>query len=114
MAENIGACGLACHTCPAYLATQANDAAKIAEVAAEWSKEYHADVKPEHVWCDGCMTTGDRKCGHCDECAIRACALERKLANCGLCDDYACEKVKGLLDAVPPARATLDAIKARK
>ena len=112
MSEIIAACGLACHTCPAYQATQANDAAKVAEVAAAWSREYKADIKPEHVWCDGCMSAGERKCAHAGECAIRACALDRKLANCGLCDDYACDKVRGLLDAVPAARATLDDIRA--
>ncbi len=35
-------CGLACYECPAFLATRADDNKKRAEIAKEWSKQYHA------------------------------------------------------------------------
>jgi len=108
MADIIGACGLACHECPAYVATQANDAAKIKAVAAQWSKEYGADVKPEHVWCDGCLTAAARKCGHVAECEIRACAIARDVPHCAACADYACEKAAAFLKHVPAAKERLD------
>jgi hypothetical protein len=107
----IACCGLVCTDCGAYLATRTMDQAKAAQVAAEWSKQFHVQVLPEHVWCDGCTVAG-RKCAHCAECEIRACALERNLANCGLCDEYACEKLQGFFAMVPPAKAVLDRVRA--
>jgi hypothetical protein len=109
MAELLGACGLECGACPAYAATQADDAARVAEIADQWSKEYGADIKPEHVWCDGCMTAGERKCGHTRECEIRACVVGRGLATCAGCDDYGCEKIAGFFEMCPEAKKTLDA-----
>lgn len=108
----IACCGLTCSECPALLATKAGDAARIAEVAAAWSAQFNTRVEPEHVWCDGCIVEG-RKCAHCGECEIRACAMGRGLANCALCDDYACGKLAAFFEMVPPAKATLDGIRAR-
>jgi hypothetical protein len=34
------------------------------------------------------------------------------VANCAHCADYGCDKVAGLLQAVPDAKARLDAIRA--
>jgi len=112
MDKIIGACGLVCSDCPGYLATQANDAAKIAEVAAMWSKEFDSEIKPDDVWCDGCMTDAERKCSHCAECDVRACVVGRGLANCAYCDDYGCETITRFFDFVPPAKEQLDAIRA--
>lgn len=112
MATMIAACGLDCAKCEAYLATQANDWAALVIVADKWMKEYNASgLTADNVQCDGCMTEG-RKVGHCSECQIRLCALERGLANCAVCPDYACEKLQGFLAAVPPAKANLEAIRA--
>ena len=111
MAELLGACGLDCGACPAYVATRANDDEKIAEISRQWSEQYGSDIKPEHVWCDGCMTAGERKCGHCAECEIRACVAGRGLATCAACDDYGCEKIAAFFEAVPDAKKTLDALR---
>ena len=54
----IGACGLTCSECSAYIATQANDAEGIARTIEEWRVQHGGDFKPEDVWCDGCMTDG--------------------------------------------------------
>jgi len=106
-----GACGLCCSECPGYLATQANDADKIAEVAKQWSKDFEADIEPENVWCDGCLTEGERKCGHTSECEVRACVVDHKLDNCAGCGDYGCETVSKFFEFVPDAKKTLDAIR---
>ena len=102
MSETLyGVCGLLCSGCPAYEATQANDAAKIAATAKEWSKTYQADIRPEHVWCEGCTTPG-RKCMHCAECELRRCAQARTLSSCADCSDYsACTLLAGFLSMVP-------------
>ncbi len=113
MAEIIAACGLVCSECPAYLATKANDAARVAEVAAQWSKDYGGDVKPEYVWCDGCMEPGPRKCGHVAECDVRACVVGRGLSSCARCADYGCEKITAFVNAAPAAKETLERLRAK-
>jgi hypothetical protein len=111
MLTMIAACGLDCAQCDAYIATQANDRAALAAVAEKWTKEYNAPgLTADNVQCDGCMLEG-RKIGHCSECQIRLCALERGLATCAVCPDYACEKLQGFLAVVPQAKANLEAIR---
>ena len=107
----IGACGLICSECEAYKATQANDPAAIESVAAKWREEYGAPVQADYVWCDGCMTEGSRKCGHCAECDIRTCVTEKAIANCAACTDYPCAKIAAFTTAVPQAKATLDSLR---
>ena len=111
MGRIIGACGLVCSNCGAYQATQANDAEAIARVAATWSKEYGGDIRPESVWCDGCMTEGARKCGHCADCDLRACAVARAVPNCAACADYGCGKMTAFTSRVKAARETLEALR---
>jgi hypothetical protein len=111
MEELLGACGLVCSACPAYVATQANDEEKIAAIAKRWSEEYGHEIKPEYVWCEGCLTDGERKCGHTRECDVRACAVGRGVANCAYCDDYGCEKITAFFKMVPAAKEKLDALR---
>ena len=107
----IAACGLDCAQCEAYIATQANDLLTLERVAEKWIKEYNAiGLTAENVQCDGCMTAG-RKIGHCAECKMRLCALERNLPNCAACPDYACETLTVFFQRVPTAKATLDALR---
>jgi hypothetical protein len=112
MDKIIAYCGLVCTDCPAYVATQANDRTALERVAAQWREEFNApDITVESVICDGCLTDAGRKCAHCSECEIRACALERGVANCAHCADYACEKLGGFFSFAPEARAVLDRIR---
>ena len=114
MSQLVGMCGLVCSECEAYVATQAGDAEAIARITVKWNEEYHANNTPETIWCDGCTTAGARKCGHCAECAIRACGLERGLTTCAECDDYRCEKLSSFLQAVPVAEQTLEARRGKR
>ncbi len=113
MTEMIAMCGLACNDCEAYKATQANDDAKRVETAAAWSKQYGADIKPEHINCEGCTSTCDNVFSHCKVCEIRKCCTEKAHVNCAHCDDYVCATLENLVKAVPEAKARLDAIKAK-
>ncbi len=114
MGSIVAPCGLDCAECEAYKATQANDAEEIARVAAQWEKEYGAKIPLEAVWCDSCLSPGDRKCGHCSECDIRACVVGKGLDNCAGCDDYGCEKISRFFGSVPSAKERLDAIRAAR
>jgi hypothetical protein len=109
----IAYCGLTCTECPSYVATQADDRAELERVAAMWRKEFDApDITVESVICDGCLTDQGRKCSHCFECEVRACAMERGVINCAHCADYGCERIEGFFGFVSEARATLDRVRA--
>ncbi|MCL2641739.1 MAG: DUF3795 domain-containing protein [Phycisphaerales bacterium] len=112
----IGACGLICSECNAFKATQAYDSAAIACIAEKWSKQYKHEFRPEDVWCEGCMTAGQRKNHHCvTSCGIRACVKSRKLSDCAQCPDYSCDMLKKFFDHFggeeSPAKVMLDALR---
>ena len=60
MDKMIAICGTVCSECPALLATQKDDDAERKRIAEAWSKQYNADIKPEDINCDGCMSGGKR------------------------------------------------------
>jgi len=96
--EVIGACGLSCSECDAFVATQAMDGSEIEAIAVRWSEMYGATISPDTVWCDGCTSHGARKCGHTEECGIRACVVGRELQTCADCTHYTCENLDAFLE----------------
>jgi len=105
-------CGLDCAACPALIAYKTDDQALRVKTAAEWSKMYHADLKPEDINCVGCLRTKGVHVGHCAGCEIRKCGLARGVKNCALCSDYSsCEKIGQFLANVPPAKANLEEVR---
>ncbi len=110
MSEIIAYCGLSCSDCPAYIATQEDDNAKRKETAETWSQEFNADIKPEDINCDGCLSN-ERVFRHCNVCEIRKCAREKDVMNCAHCDEYACEKLSEFFEMVPDTKERLDAIR---
>jgi len=113
MPELLSYCGIDCDTCPALIATRTNDAALRAKTAAEWSKSFGHDFKPEQVNCAGCTTAAGPHIGYCSICEVRKCAGARKLDNCAACSDYGCATLAGFHKNAPEAKARLDAIRAR-
>jgi uncharacterized protein DUF3795 len=112
MNELISHCGLKCNECDAYIATKDDNDIKRKEVAAKWSKQYKADIRPEDINCEGCLSTGGRVFSHCNVCEIRKCGIERKVVNCAHCSDYICDKINNFFKMVPDVKETLDRIKA--
>ncbi len=113
MAEVTAACGLVCDKdCPAYQATQANDAEGIRRMAEAASKALGRTVDPADGWCDGCMTEGTRKAACCRECGIRSCAVGRGFRTCAECGEYACEQLTAFLKEAPMAKAVLEGLRA--
>jgi hypothetical protein len=86
----------------------------LAQLAEKWRQEFNSpEITADSILCDGCPgTNGGRRIGYCATCEIRACALERGVANCGHCADYACEKLEGFFAHAVDARAVLDGIRA--
>lgn len=112
----VSACGLLCSKCPAYEGTISNDAALIEKTAKEWSAQYGVEMRPDDVWCTGCMIEGRRKSAHCVEgCEIRNCVKTRGYESCALCADRPeCAHLAYITAHVPPAGRLLDTLAAFK
>jgi len=109
----IAYCGLVCSNCDAYVATQANDLETLERLAQRAREEFGVeDATPESAMCDGCLTDSGRQIGYCAMCKIRACGVERGVANCAHCADYACQKLEGFFAHATEARSVLDEIRA--
>ncbi len=102
-------CGINCTKCPAYLATQKNDAEEIKKIAKEWSSDA-MKFAPEEIYCDGCCKEG-RHFSWVNNCDIKKCCTEKELENCAYCDDYICDILKNSLDRDPNAKHNLDEIR---
>ncbi len=111
MDKMIAFCGLDCADCPAFIAYKNDDNQLRAKTAEQWSKEFKAEMKPEDINCVGCILVEGLHIGHCDVCEIRKCGLEKGVANCAHCGDYACEKLTKFFEMVPAAKATLEEIR---
>jgi len=112
MTPIIAYCGLNCHECGAYLATLANDDVKRKEVAEQWSKEYHTDIKPADINCTGCLTVSDEIFSHCKVCEIRLCGLKKQVVNCAHCEDFICAKLEKFFQMAPFLRDRLQQMRA--
>jgi hypothetical protein len=108
--DMIAVCGLDCHQCGAFLATQENNDQKRTEVAKEWSKLFKVEIKPEDINCDGCQSIGGPVFNYCNVCEIRKCGKEKGLKNCGYCDKYSCHKLDFIFKNAPNVKTRLDKI----
>jgi hypothetical protein len=78
----IAYCCLECDKCDVYIATQKNDDALRAKVAAEWKMD------AEKLHCDGCKS--DNALFNCE---AKKCAVAKGLPTCAHCRDFsACDK----------------------
>ncbi len=111
MKKMIAFCGIPCHECGALEATKNNLDQKRAEVAQLWSKQFNADIKPEDINCDGCLSDGKQIFSYCNVCELRKCGKEKGVANCAHCDEYACSKLEDFFQMVPESKKTLDEIR---
>lgn len=107
MPQMIAYCGLACHECPAYLATINDDEMKQAQIARLWSELFETVMKPEDVICDGCLSEDGRHFIHCRSCKIRACASLRRERNCAFCAEYPCGKIGFIFKSVPETHGSI-------
>lgn len=107
----VGACGITCSACPAYIATQKNDDALRVETAKKWSEMFKADIKATDINCDGCQSESPRLFSYCSVCEIRKCARAKQVATCANCPEYSCKKLDEFLANVPEARKVLEELR---
>lgn len=110
MEKMIAFCGIVCTECPAFLATQKDNNNERKKVADTWSKEFHSEIKPEDINCDGCMIENGRIFDYCKMCKIRECGLKKGVKNCAYCDEYPCEELNKFHKMATDAKATLEKI----
>lgn len=108
MKDMIAYCGLDCEKCDAYLATVNDDQALREKTARLWAQLNNAPILPEHINCQGCRADGV-KTVYCDRlCAIRRCALEKRVTTCGDCPALeTCPTLGALLANSPDALKNL-------
>ncbi len=97
-------CGLDCATCDARRATLNDDQALREATARKWSQEYHHPFTAAEIHCTGCRAEGV-KIGHCGECAVRRCAIQKQVAHCGECAVQPCPTLDGFHQMLPPQLA---------
>jgi len=89
--DNIASCGLDCSKCPAFIATKENDDNIRKEVAQKWETDYKMDIDYKKINCVGCSNEGE-KIDFCKSmCEVKKCCTEKKLNNCGECEDFSCD-----------------------
>jgi len=87
----IAACGGYCGGCPDYLAYINNDDKLKKKLAAEFSKQFNMDIKPQDVGCLGCH--GPVRKPWSASCSIQRCTEEKGILTCAFCDEFPCEKL---------------------
>lgn len=107
----ISYCGITCTDCDAYKATQAGDTAALAHIADAWNEAWQANFTAATVMCNGCLATEGPLCSHCDECPVRACAIDHGVISCAYCADYGCATLEGFLTPSPELRQALETMR---
>jgi len=87
----LACCGDDCSYCSRYTATLSNDMEKLKEYAIVLKKVGWRDTiaSPKEIKCFGCATYNE-PC----EYNIRECCLQKKVENCGECENYTCDRVE--------------------
>jgi len=90
----IAYCGIKCSDCKVLWATL-NDCGKTRkEVAQKWSEQFGWNLRPDDIYCDGCLVEGGRVFAYCKEREIRQCAREKAVENCAYCEHFNCDKLQ--------------------
>lgn len=96
--KRISCCGLDCWSCPAYIATKNNDDELRQQTALKWSSDAFP-VLVEEIHCGGCQDEALRW-RFCQTCQVRTCATGKGFSTCADCEEFACEKLEGILRMV--------------
>ena len=96
--SEIAKCGYDCLNCAALRATKENDSELQGRLSDAWFEVFGFRIPREKIICDGCQAENGRRLDA--GCEVRACAIEKGLANCAYCDeceDFRCPKLSSRL-----------------
>lgn len=106
----ISYCGIDCSKCESYLATQNDSDMERKKIAEQCRIEFHVDLKPEEINCNGCKSDGV-KCAFAETlCEIRKCNMEKSQPYCAVCSEYKCEKLENIIASAPAIGEALEAL----
>jgi predicted RNA-binding Zn-ribbon protein involved in translation (DUF1610 family) len=84
----VSPCGLYCGVCAIRIAT-VDDNDKFRERLAPVY-----GVKPEDLYCEGCLAPVEKVWTYCKVCPIKTCAGERGYEGCHQCDEWPCAPIE--------------------
>ncbi len=93
--DKIGVCGDDCSYCPRYIATLSGNIEELEKVKELWVRlGWREESFPaRELVCKGCSP--EVKCAYPE---LRNCTYEKKIPNCGLCDEYPCTLVNAAFE----------------
>jgi len=89
----VSVCGLFCHACGIYYATQENNVEKLNQIASKMN------LPLEETRCNGCRS--ETKTAYCKNCFMIKCAAEKEIDFCVECSDYPCLELKEFQSKMP-------------
>ena len=113
--EDLTYCGLDCNSCDVYKATVHGDQEARMRAVESWTpvaqEHWGIDtLDPSIIDCTGCRTGKASFKGY-GWCPTRACAQERNLSSCGLCNEWqTCDHLSESVGESSEARANLEMI----
>ncbi|WP_181391718.1 DUF3795 domain-containing protein [Methanospirillum lacunae] len=110
--EDIRACcGFHCSQCPAYIGNIKSEEDRN-RVSETWHKIYGLEIPAEAIRCDGCLKPDSENPFRIGgDCGMRNCVQDRKIAHCGECNEFPCDRIEQHMASVesvaPGCRDTL-------
>lgn len=95
MKDIVGVCGDNCFYCPRYKATKSGSAEELEKVKALWVRLglRDPDFPVQDMACYGCIPENN-----CAYVKLRTCVGEKRVENCGFCNEYPCELINTAFD----------------
>jgi hypothetical protein len=95
MDEILTRCGYRCDLCLAYRPNVEANPANQQILSDGWHKYFGFRIPADAIICDGCMAENPRLIDK--KCPVRPCVIDKGIANCSECGDYACDKLSDRL-----------------
>ena len=110
MSDIIALCGLNCSQCSSFLATRDDDDQARARTSRWMAETYDIHIPPQKINCDGCQARDGRRLSYCEECRVRACAVEKGISTCAECEAQPCEDLAAFHRFSPQAKEAFDTL----
>lgn len=105
--EILTRCGYRCDLCHAFKDNILKDDKR--ELLSEgWNKVFGIEIKPEDIYCEGCLSCKSELKLIDGECQVRSCVQARGIENCSQCEAFLCEILERRLVRYEDLEAKLD------